>query len=139
MSSLPAELIRAYAETEYRVSGDPGFVLRIDVPSPELLALHARLGVTSSAFVTACNPRSRPLPATENAARQAGLLEAIGKLGLVALPGIGQHPRGDWPGEESWLVPGLSLASAQALGTRFGQNAIVWAGADAIPRLVLLR
>jgi hypothetical protein len=34
MSSLPAELIRAYAETEYRVSGDPGFVLRIDVPSP---------------------------------------------------------------------------------------------------------
>ncbi len=139
MSSLPAELIRAYAETEYHVSGDPGFVLRIDAPSPELLALHARLGVTSSAFLTACNPHSQRLPPTENAARQADLRRAIGQLGLPALPGIGQHPRGDWAGEASWLVPGLSRTVAEALGERFGQNAIVWAGADAIPRLVLLR
>jgi hypothetical protein len=139
MSSLPSELIRAYAETEYRVSGDPRFVLRIDLPSPELLALHARLRVASSAFVTACNPHGQQLPAAGNAARQAELLRAIGQFGLVALPGIGQHPRGDWPGEDSWLIVGLAQADAEALGTRFGQNAIVWAGADAIPRLVLLR
>jgi hypothetical protein len=28
---------------------------------------------------------------------------------------------------------------AQALGREFRQNAIVWAGPDAIPRLILLR
>jgi hypothetical protein len=28
---------------------------------------------------------------------------------------------------------------AQALGAEFGQNAIVWADADAVPQLILLR
>jgi len=138
-STLAAELIRAYLATEYRVHGTPGFVLHIGVASPELLALHTRLGVGASAFLTAWNPESRILGAEANAARHAELLDEIRRRGLVALPGIGQHPRDDWPGEESLLVPGLGLDVAMALGLRFGQNAVVCAGAEGVPELVLLR
>jgi hypothetical protein len=36
-------------------------------------------------------------------------------------------------------VLGMALDAAQEVGRRYGQNAIVWAGADAVPELVLLR
>jgi hypothetical protein len=31
------------------------------------------------------------------------------------------------------------LPDAHALGTRFGQNALLWSDEDALPRLILLR
>lgn len=139
MSTLPAELIHAYLETEYRVHGAPGFALRVGVASPDLLALQARHGVAASAFLTAWNPESRALDPDTNAKRQALLADEIRRLGLAALPGVGQDPAAAWPGEESVLVPGLGLDAAKVLGARFGQNAIVWAGADGVPQLVLLR
>jgi len=139
MSTLHAELIRAYLETEYRVHGTPGFVLRIGVASPELRALTAQHGVTTSAFLTAWNPQSRALDPKANAARQAELAEEIARLGLVHLPGVGQHPSNGWPAEDSFLVLGLELDAAKALGARFEQYAIVWAGADGVPHLVFLR
>ncbi len=52
---------------------------------------------------------------------------------------IGQHPSNSWAGEESFLVFGVSLEAAKALGRRFEQNAIVWSAADAVPQLILLR
>jgi hypothetical protein len=36
-------------------------------------------------------------------------------------------------------VPGLTRTAAQQLGRQFEQNAIIWADADAIPELILLR
>jgi hypothetical protein len=139
MSTLPDELVLAYRKTGYRVHGAPGFVLRIDVPSPELLALHRRHQVSASAFITAWNPHSRRVDAEENAARQQALADALRASGFACLPGIGQHPSGDWPGEDSLLALGPTLDEAQALGDQFEQNAIVWAGDDAVPRLILLR
>ena len=38
-------LVQAYRETHYRVLGDDGFTLTIDVPSPELARVHRRHGV----------------------------------------------------------------------------------------------
>jgi hypothetical protein len=55
------------------------------------------------------------------------------------IEGAGYDPRGTWPEEKSFLVLGLDLETSRALGREFNQNAIVWAGTDAIPRLVLLR
>ena len=54
------------------------------------------------------------------------------------IEGIGIDPSGEWPAEKSFLALGLDLETSRALGREFGQNAIVWAGADAIPRLILL-
>ena len=56
---------------------------------------------------------------------------------LSILPGVGQHPSNNWPGEQSVLVLGLSLEAAKTLGRRFDQNAVVLTGRDGIPQLVL--
>lgn len=138
MSIAPATL-RAYRETEYRVLGSEGFVLRIGQPSAELLAAHRRHQVACSAFLTACNPFSQPTDAAINSARQAELRAELERRSLVHVPGIGQHPANGWPGEESVLVFGLALQAARVLAARFEQNALVWSGADAVPQLVLLR
>lgn len=55
------------------------------------------------------------------------------------IKGESHDPSGAWPEEKSFLALGLDLETSQVLGREFGQNAIVWAGADAIPRLILLR
>ncbi len=138
-SAIDPPLLQAYLDTEYRVHGRPGFVLRVGHPSAELLALHDREKVDCSALVTACNPFSKPNDATINTARQAALAEELGRQGLVCLPGVGQHPSNAWPGEESFLVLGLELEIASALGRKLEQNALVWSGADAVPQLILLR
>ena len=138
-SAIDPLMLRAYAETEYRVHGSPGFTLRVGQASTELREVHARHGVTCSAYLTAFNPFSRAVGADENASRQAALLAEVARLGLVALPGLGQHPSNDWPGEDSVLILGLGLEAAKALGERFEQNAFVWCGEEGVPELVLLR
>ena len=138
-SVIDPHTVRAYTETAYHVHGELGFTLHVGKTSADLLAAHARQGVDCSAYLTAWNPFSQPTDDIANAARQAELLGALSRLGLVCMPGLGRHPSNDWPGEDSVLALGLALDEAKALGTRFEQNAIVWSGADAIPQLILLR
>jgi len=138
-SIIDPHTVRAYTKTAYRVHGEPGFTLRVGEASAELLAAHARQGVDFSAYLTAWNPFSRKTDDAANAARQAELVDALSRLGLVCMPGLGRHPSNDWPGEDSVLALGLGLDAAKALGQRFEQNAIVWSGADAVPQPILLR
>lgn len=141
-SMIAPGLVQAYRETHYEVwpaDGADGFALHVDQPSAALQAAHRRRGVHCSAFVTACNPHSQALDAAANAARQAVLRAELQAQAWPSDPGQGRHPGQGWPPEPSLLVYGLGLDEACALGRRHGQNAIVWAGADALPRLVLLR
>ena len=138
-SAIAPATIAAYRETDYWVGGDTPFTLRVGEFSPALAALHEARRVDSSAFITACNPFSRALDAAANAERQAALLHDLRQRRLGCVEGIGQHPSGDWPGEPSMLVLGIALDEARALGHAYEQNAIVWVGADATPRLMLLR
>ena len=139
-TGIPAELVAAYRATEYRVgSGADTFVLRIDVRSGPLAQLYDTYDVRCAAFMTACNPRSRAQTAEANRAALARLREALGASACRLIEGAGVDPFRVWPDEASVLALGLGLEDAEALGRRFDQNAIVWASADAIPRLVLLR
>lgn len=132
------ELLTAYLETEYAVHAASPYVLRIGERSPELVADHQRHHVTCSAFITAWNPRSRRLTDVENAERQQLLIDALAARGLVFHLGLGRHPSNAWS-ESSVLVLGLGRDEAQRLAERFEQHALVWAGADGVPELVLLR
>ena len=134
----PAVLL-AYSETEYGVDGPCSFVLRIGQPSEELARVQSEHEVSCSAYITACNPRSARLSDADNHQRQLALAAELTRRGLYFLPGVGQHPTNGWPGEPSYLVFGLSLEEAMALGGEWEQNAIVWAGEDAVPQLILLR
>lgn len=157
---IDAALIAAYSAAHYEVSADASaglaapFVLRVDVASPELLDLYRRHGVSQAAYLTACNPHSTMLSDADNRARMDELAQTLRALAgqgparsptdsdarsYMNLHGRGTDPSGAWPGEASVLVLGMSEAEARELGTRFGQNALLHAGADGVPRLVLLR
>ena len=136
---IDPETLAAYRETEYRVMGDQPFVLRVGQHCPQLLSAHRQYGASSSAFITACNPLSQALSEADNAERQDRLAAELRARDLVFRPGIGQHPSNCWPGEPSYLIFGLSLEAVKALGKKFEQNAIVWAGEDGVPQLILLR
>ena len=138
-SAIELSLQQVYHETHYMVFGPRPFTLRIGAVSPELLAEHRAHELPGSAFVTACNPFSRSLSDEENRARQTTLLADLQRRGLRCIEGHGQHPSNDWPPEPSFLVLGLDRAAACDLGRRWEQNAIVFAGPDAIPELILLR
>ena len=138
-SEISAETIQAYLETEYSVQGTPGFVLRVGQPSQMLLAEHRGQAVKCSAYLTACNPYSIQNDEQTNSAFQAELEQIVLQRGLNLVSGIGQHPSNEWPGEESFLIFGLTLEDASNLGRQFGQNAIIWNGDDGIPQLILLR
>lgn len=138
-SSIPRDTIQAYLETHYEVFGDMPATLQVGQFNPTLAALHDARHVACSAFITACNPYSRNLDPQDNAARQEALARELDALGLAYLKGVGKHPSNGWPGEASFLVLGLTLDAAKALGEQHGQNAVVWCGADAVPQLILLR
>ncbi|MFO1396955.1 MAG: DUF3293 domain-containing protein [Burkholderiales bacterium] len=138
-SDIDAGLVQAYRETHYRVLGTEPFTLRVDEHSAALAAAHERFRSDCSAFVTACNPFSENVGAATNARRHADLGLELARRRLAHIEGIGQDPSHRWPGEPSYLVFGLKLDAARTLGRELGQNAIVWSGDDAVPRLILLR
>ena len=138
-SQIDRSTIQAYLETEYRVLADKPFVLKIDVASPNLMRLHKKHQVQSSAFITAYNPLSESIDFAINQSHQSNLAHELKFRSLAFVDGIGQHLSNLWPGEPSFLVFGISREAAKALGLLYAQNAIVWCGFDATPQLVLLR
>lgn len=139
MTKIDPSTVRAYLETDYRVSAPAPFILRVGTPCAPLAQLYRQHHTNCGAFVTACNPHSRIVDNHENAARQAELADELARRGLAFFGGVGQHPDGGWPAEPGFLVLGLALAEAKELGGRHDQNAVVWCGPDAVPQLVLLR
>jgi hypothetical protein len=121
-SAIDPRTVQAYLETEYRVHGEPGFTLRVGQANADLLAAHKRQKAECSAFLTAFNPSSEPFDDAANQARQAALAQELTRRSLGFLPGIGQHPSNEWPGEDSFLVFGLTLEAAKVLGSKFEQN-----------------
>ncbi|HEX9472661.1 MAG TPA: DUF3293 domain-containing protein [Steroidobacteraceae bacterium] len=132
-----SQLEAAYRRTHYEVQTPAGpMLLRIDEHCPQLQLVHAGLGVSESAFLTAWNPHSVPQCAPRNAVAQARLDQRLAALGLTIWPGWGRDPEGSWPAEQSYFVAGLDRDTAAGLAREFGQHAFVHAAADAIPRLV---
>lgn len=138
-SGIDPVTLRAYLETEYQVYGAKPFTLKVGTVCPALAELHTIHAVKNSAFITACNPFSTLLDKTDNAARHTKLREMLIHRGFVIFEGIGKHPAGDWPGEPGFLILGIRLEAASALGNQLEQNAIIWNSDDAVSQLILLR
>lgn len=139
-TELPRALLDAYRATEYRVHMPGGsLVLRIGRHDPGLAALMNDHDCTTAAYITACNPRSRVCDEDWNRRAQERLKARLDASGWTWIDGLGVDPDGTHPGEPSVLVLGIEPADAHAVGCEFEQDAIVVAGADATPRLALLR
>jgi hypothetical protein len=138
MSDVSSDQLAAFHATHYQVDGSNGsFVLRIGAHSQELQLLHDSHGVVSSAYLTAWNPLGNIVPPEANARNQQALQRDLAELSVPVLSGEGKDPKSGWA-EQSLLAIGLSREHAVALGNRYRQLAIVFAGQDAIPELVLL-
>lgn len=138
-SLIDMDMLKAYRETHYKVFAAAPFVLQIDQASDALAELYRQRKVSHCAFITAWNPFSQRIDDAENVKRNSELELELARRDLPFIDGIGQHPSNGCPGEPSYLILGLGLDESKALGVKLEQNAIVWAGADAVPRLVLLR
>ncbi|WP_440223199.1 DUF3293 domain-containing protein [Dokdonella sp. MW10] len=122
----PASLLAAYRNTRYdvRLPGGRRLTIRIGDPPPVALILPRGDPTHASAILTACNPRSLPLPAADNRRRMHELVRTLVGHGLLMLPAVGCAPGDAWR-EASLLVPSIPLDLLDALARRFGQNAVV--------------
>ena len=139
-SEVPAEKIEDYRKTDYRFGEGLGVVtLRIDHRSDELARLYASSGAACGVFVTAYNPFGQVQDIEANEDAHARLGADLRALSIPVIEGAGAHPSGAWPEERSFFALGVDLEAARNLGIRYRQDAIVWVGADAVPRLIMLR
>lgn len=141
-ANLADGLIQTYLNTDYRIHPSDlteGFTLHIGAANDKLRSLMGRFNRRTAAFITAFNPLGKSLMDEDNQTRHLALKHELVQRSLPHWPGVGIGRDDSWPGEESFLVLGLELAAAQRLATMYEQNAFVWVGFDAVPKLVLLR
>ena len=133
------DLLKSYKLANYHVDALPSFILKIDIHSPELESIYKTSHKHTAAFITAFNPYSQELSNQENKDRNHKLEELIQSLDFDYIHGEGKCGDGDWDGEKSFLIFGISEKQASEIGKEFEQNAIVWCDKDAIPQLLLLK
>ncbi|HMM65695.1 MAG TPA: DUF3293 domain-containing protein [Dokdonella sp.] len=135
----PEQLVALYRQASYeaRLPGGARATLRIGKPLPDSLKSWARRD-WPLVFISACNPASRKLPASENRHRMHALGARLERLRLRRLVGVGRIAHAPWR-EPSFLVAGLSLEAADRMAAEFDQNAIVIAMNPASARLRIYR
>ena len=139
---ISPETLKAYLETDYCVAvapETPGFTLRVGEVSEALARLSMPGQSMQAVFITACNPLGVDTAEADNQTAQARLASLLSGVASLVLSGEGRGRIGVWPPEPSWLALGLDFDTACRLGREFHQNAIIWAGADFTPALVVLR
>ena len=119
---IQQDLIEAYNCTEYRVLGTE-IVLQIGEHSQMLDVLLNQYHQQDWAFITACNPGSKPLSDEENRLRHEQLKISLGLYSYFEGEGVGENP--PWPPERSLLVIGINRSKAIEIGNQFVQNAIL--------------
>ena len=140
VSNVLTELITAYMGTVYRAFTPEGeIVLRIGEPSDPIAQLMRAAGAKGAAFITAENPFSEQLSASENHDRQKCLRHDLALLGATVFDGEGQGDDPAWPAETSYLAIGVTCYEARDLGIKYQQNAIVYIDATGTPELLRLR
>ena len=138
MAELDPDLVQAYRDAVYEIHADTIIRLKVSEYSHSLVKLHKKHNCSTSALITACNPRSQILSDAENAVRMTALTAEIEALGYAYLPAMAKDPQGRWPDEAGLWIAGLTKNEAEHIARSFEQNALLWATKDAIPQLVLL-
>ncbi len=138
-SAISPDLIASYKDANYQAITEAGSItLHINQYSASLFRLLVKKDYQCAAFITAFNPRSQQQNHQENLASHTQLHAALTQHSNTIFYGVSTDPTKVWLAEKSFLALGVDLRTAKILGQRFGQNAIVWIDADAIPRLILL-
>lgn len=139
-SLIYPEKVRAYLATQYRLGHtDNDIVLTVGEYSDRLATLFDSASVECGAFLTAYNPQGRQQTDDANDVAHANLAAMLLQIGMQVIEGSGSEEGTDWPVERSYFALGLGFEDAASIGRKFDQDAIVWVGRDAVPKLILLR
>ncbi len=133
--NLDQQLIMVYLDAVYEVT-ELGFSLKIGTSCPPLQTLLEYHQLPSFAILTAYNPKSALCSPRQNEQYHQKLIKALDQLPFPRFSGRGVDPKGQWPDEPNFLILGISKEEAVKLGSQFGQNAIVYGGADGVGVLV---
>lgn len=135
---MTPEQRKAYETATYLFSDRDGKLheLAVGKRSLGLEAVLRRHNANSWAIVTAYNPDSKKLLLSENVERQFLLEVELQRDTCATLyQALGFSPR--WGGETSVLVVGgIDLDTARGFGRKFGQAAILYGDALAVPRVI---
>lgn len=140
MSEINEDKISAYMATEYYVRSDEKeFILKIGLTSPDVKEIYAIKKQSCALFITAFNPYGEQQDKEANLAAHQRLGAHLISLTSYVFEGQGADPQGNWPAELSYFVLGINRETAEMLGRRVHQDAVVWIGPDAVPELLILR
>ncbi len=129
------DLLQAYLNTKYCVT-DPPLIIRISHLHQDLDKLLDLHKCTDWAYITAYNPTSIILSDNENMTRHQMLADDLKEYLCFEGYGVGEDPK--WKPEISFLVLGINLDAAKALGNKYGQNAIVAGKIGEVAELICL-
>lgn len=137
MRSISPQLLKAYRETDYIIrQGEHDITLKIEQELPVALsALLEQEGEQSWSIISAYNPFSEPVSDEANQRKDVLLRQVLAEMGKTVYPAVGRGQSGEWE-EPSHFVMGLSYEMAQALGTVFEQNAVLYGELGASLELV---
>ena len=139
-SEISADKLAVYYAAHYSVGVGAGrFTLRIGERSPELRRLYSSDSQSCGIFITAFNPFGQIQVDAENETAHSQLGDDLGAASSCVIEGEGADAMGVWPAEKSYLALGVNEESARSLGKRWRQDAVVWVGEDATPKLIILR
>lgn len=136
---LDRGLAKAYWEAEYflpalDLQGTESYLLRLGQPMPGLISALQMFDVQRFAILTAFNPASVLLSATENRSRNALLRERLAPYTRLMYGSRSQSRDGHWVEDGFWALD-IDLERAAAIGLDFGQAAIVCWEKGALPAL----
>jgi hypothetical protein len=121
------ELLAAYTATSYHADIPTGRVtLRIGEAAIGLNDILIKHEVGSWAFITACNPMSKPVGDSTNKKHLVDLEKLLEERELIFFPGEGIGDSDAWPCESSFLILGINLDEGIEIARTFGQHAIVF-------------
>ncbi len=131
-----ARLLALYRSAGYavRLPGGRRAALRVEAMPPPAIAQW--LSGANGTLLTACNPGSWPLAASENRRRLRRLHADLIDAGARLLPASGHGP--SWR-EASLFAADVPLAQIDELAERYGQNAILIVEPDRPVRLHVCR
>lgn len=140
-SRLSVELIDAYRKARYAFRSDLGdwSDLPLGASCQDLKECMNRMRCASAALITASNPGSEPRSPLHNRRANAALRAEVSGRQMAVLEARGSDPSGSWPEEDSLLILDVTQGDACALARSYRQNALLWAGQDAVARLLLIR
>jgi hypothetical protein len=129
------ELKKIYLDTTYSVFIDENkYDIKIGKELPPVIQklVHQE---NSAVILTAWNPRSQPLPLSENKSRNKELYSKFKDHTLYNT--LGQGFGSSWSAEESFFILGLSREEAEILAIEYEQYAYVWLEYNKVAALVL--